>query len=179
MFFVLTGDGKGKTTCAIGMGVRACGAGKKVLMIQFMKQGGSSEEKALSQIKNFKIKSFGRHCFILPKKDIKKGMKGVAPIVKKDVMLAKQGFELAQKALKQGKRDFLILDEANIALKYGLLNLKNMVKFLKKYGEQKDIVLTGRYCPKEIMRLADLVSEVKEIKHYFRKGVKQRKGIEC
>lgn len=162
MIYILTGNGKGKTTSALGMGLRAAGVGKKVLMVQFLKTGSSSEIKAIKKINNFKVKSFGR--------------RGFGPYSEKDSQLAKLGFLFAKKATK--KYHLLILDEINTVLKLKLLELKDAVEFLKECGSSLDIVLTGRHCPKEIIKMADLVTELKVIKHYFKKGVKARKGIE-
>ncbi len=182
MIYILTGDGKGKTTSAIGMGVRAVGAGKKVLMIQFLKSGGSSEEKVIKKIKNFQVKSLGRKGFFLPKESLAENpelkKKGVKPLTEKDFKLAKQGFDLTCKAAQSKKYDILILDEICVILKFGLIDIKEILDFLKKYGQKLDIVLIGRDCPKEIIRIADLVTDFKEIKHYYQKGIKARKGIE-
>lgn len=164
MIYVLTGNGKGKTTSAIGTGIRAIGAGKKVMMAQFLKDGTSSEIKAVAKIKNFRIKSFGR--------------KGFGPYSKKDSQLAKLGFLFAQEAARSKKCDLLILDEINMAMNFNLLEIGEVIEFLKEYDKNIDIVLTGRHCPKEIIKIADLVTEFKEVKHYFRKGIKARRGIE-
>ena len=164
MIYALTGDGKGKTTSAIGMGIRAVGAGKKVLMAQFLKDGSSSEIAVLRKIKNFKVKSFGRP--------------GFGPYSENDSQLAKLGFLFARKEAKSKKYDLLILDEINVTLHFELLGPKDVIAFLKEYGKKIDIVLTGRYCPRKIIKIADLATEFKEVKHYFKKGIKARKGIE-
>lgn len=184
--FVITGNGKGKTTSAIGMGIRAVGAGKKVLMIQFMKPG-SSESRAIKKIKNFKIKSFGQPFFVLPKPELERKPElketfGVKPISRKDFELSKEAFYLAKKSARVFgggvKYDIIILDEICVALKYGLLKLNEAIGFIKKYGKKLEIVLTGRHCPKEIIEMADLVSEIKEVKHYYKKGIRAKMGIE-
>lgn len=164
MIYVLTGNGKGKTTSALGMGLRAAGANKKVLMAQFLKDGSSSEIKAIKKIRGFVIKSFGR--------------RGFGPYFEKDRLLSKSGFIFAKEATLSKKYGLLILDEINIALDFKLLHIKEVIDFLKEYGKNLDVVLTGRYCPKEIIKIADLVTEFKEVKHYFKKGVAARKGIE-
>lgn len=164
MIYVLTGKGKGKTTSALGMGLRAVGAGKKVLMVQFLKTGFSSEIKAIKKIRGFIVKSFGRP--------------GFGPYSEKDSQLAKLGFLFAEKAAKSRKYNLLILDEINTTLKFKLLNIKEVIEFLKEYGRTLDVVLTGRYCPRQILKIADLVTEFKEIKHYFKEGVRARRGIE-
>ena len=182
MIYILTGNGKGKTTSALGMGVRAAGAGMKVFMIQFLKTGVSSENKIIKKIKNFQVKSFGRPGFFLPEKELKKNPQlkklGVKPFSKKDFDLAKNGFELAKKIAKENRSNLLILDEINLAIHSGLISEKKVLDFLRENKGKMDIVLTGRYCPKEIIKIADLVTEMKEKKHYYKKGKKARKGIE-
>jgi len=181
MIFVFTGNGKGKTTSAIGMGMRAAGAGKKVLMLQFLKTG-SSENKTIKKTKNFDIKSFGREGFFLPQSKLGKKPelkeKGIKPLSEKDLKLFQKGFDLAKKAANSGKYQLLILDEIIIGLKFGLIKKKEIMDFLERYGEKLDIVLTGRYCSEEIIRIADLVTEMKEIKRPYQEKVKARKGIE-
>jgi len=164
MIYVFTGNGKGKTTSAVGMGVRAVGAGKKILMVQFLKAGASSEINVIKKIKGFIVKSFGRP--------------GFGPYSKKDSRLAKSGFLFAKKSAGSGKYELLILDEINVALKFKLIEKKEVIEFLRGYGKNLDIVLTGRYCPKEIIKIADLITEFKEVKHYFKKKTKAKSGIE-
>ncbi|MBI2626510.1 MAG: cob(I)yrinic acid a,c-diamide adenosyltransferase, partial [Candidatus Nealsonbacteria bacterium] len=158
MIFVFTGNGKGKTTSALGMALRAAGAGKKVLMVQFLKDGSSSEIKIIKKIKNFKVRSFGRP--------------GFGPYSEKDSQLARLGFLFANNIAKLKKCDLLVLDEFNAALKFKLIDLREAIEFLKEYGRKLDIVLTGRYCPKEIVRMADLATEFKEVRHYYTKNKK-------
>ena len=162
MIFVLTGNGKGKTTSALGMGIRIAGAGKKVLMIQFLKTSASSENKALKCIKNFDIKAFGK--------------KGFAPFGGKDALLAKRGMRFLEK--EAPKYQMIIMDEVNMALDFSLLDSKEILSFLDEYGGSKHIVLTGRNANKEICAKADLITEFKEVKHYFHEGIKAVKGIE-
>ncbi|RLC34643.1 MAG: cob(I)yrinic acid a,c-diamide adenosyltransferase [Candidatus Nealsonbacteria bacterium] len=146
MIYVFTGNGKGKTSAAIGMAVRAVGAGEKVLMVQFLKDGKSSEIKAIKKIKNFDIRQ---------EKDL----------------------NFLEKTAKR-KYNLVILDEVNVAMKFGLLGVKEVSDILKQYRKKPDLVLTGRWCPKEIIKMADLVTELKEIKHYYKKGVKAKRGRE-
>ncbi|MFA5767552.1 MAG: cob(I)yrinic acid a,c-diamide adenosyltransferase [Candidatus Paceibacterota bacterium] len=162
MIFVLTGKGKGKTTSAVGMGIRAAGAGKAVLMIQFLKDGSSSENKAIAKIRNFKVKAFGR--------------KGFAPYGDKDRALAKKALDFLRKEI--GGFQMAILDEINVALDKKMVEIGEIVPILEKYGKSKDLVLTGRNAPAVIVKKADLVTEFKEVKHYFNKGIKAKKGIE-
>jgi len=191
MIYVLTGNGKGKTTSGIGMGIRAVGAGKKVLMVQFLKTKSlTSESAVIEKIKNFEIESFGREGFFLPQRELKKNPElkkmGVKALSKKDFQLAKRGFNLIKKAAESKKYQLLILDEICIAIYFGLIDKKDILSFLKKISkkaypgnaEEFDIVLTGRYCPKEIIKIADLVTEMKEIRHYYQRKIEAREGIE-
>ena len=163
MIFVLTGRGKGKTTSAVGMGIRAAGAGQKVLMIQFLKTGASSENKVIKNIKNFDFKSFGRN--------------GFASFNEKDALLAKKAMRFLEQEAKKYK--MIILDEINMALHFNLLDSRDVLSFLETYARSKHIVLTGRGAKKEILAKADLITEFKEIRHHFKQGIKAAKGIEC
>jgi cob(I)alamin adenosyltransferase len=182
MIFIFTGNGKGKTTSGIGMGVRAVGAGKKVLMVQFLKPGDSSEVKIIKKIKGFDVQSFGRKGFFLPKKEIKKHpefkRKGIKAFSDEDFRLVKDGFSFVEKLAKVKKYNLLILDEINVVLYFKLLEKEKVLKLLKKFKKKLDIVLTGRHCPKEIIEIADLVTEFRERKHYFKKDKRAKKGIE-
>lgn len=182
MIFVFTGSGKGKTTAALGMGLRAVGAGNKVLMIQFLKtEDGSSENKAIKKIKNFDIESFGRAGFFLPYDQLKNHSQsevGISPISESDIALAKKGWNFAKEVSEAEKYQLLILDEIITALNLGLIDKEKILGFIKKYRDKMDIVLTGRNCPKEIIEMADLVTRCQEVKHYYQKGQKARRGIE-
>jgi len=167
MLQIYTGNGKGKTTAALGLGLRAVGAGKRVLLIQFLKDGQSSEVKAIKKIPGFDYRNFG-----------KKGFINKNNLTKKDFDLAEQSFNFAQKALKSRKYDCIILDEINIVLGLELLKTDDLIKLIKTIPPKTEIILTGRNAPKKLIQIADLVTEMKEIKHYFKKGVKARKGIE-
>ena len=168
MLQVYTGQGKGKTTSSLGLALRAIGSGKKVLLIQFLKDGRSSEIKTIRKyLPNFKVKSYGRPVFLTKTK-----------LLKKDYQLASQGLNLAKNALKRGKYDLVILDEINIAVDFGLVSKNNLLKLLKAVPKKIEIILTGRGAKKEIIEKADLVTEMKEVKHYFKESIKARKGIE-
>ncbi len=168
MIQIYTGNGKGKTTAALGLGLRAVGHGKKVIMIQFMKgKINYGELNAVKLLKNFKIEQYGRPDFV--DKDHP---------AKIDIELAKKGFERAREIIKGKKYDIVILDELNVAVDYGLIPVKEVVELLKKIPKKMEIIITGRYMPEEFQGYADLISEIIEIKHYFLKGVKARKGIE-
>jgi cob(I)alamin adenosyltransferase len=161
---VYTGNGKGKTTAALGLALRAAGAGLKVYIAQFIKGRPYSELKALKKFRNIKVEQCGRSCFIRRKP------------VQTDIACAKNGFAKIKKIAY--RYNVIILDEVNIALHLRLLELKEVVCFLKALPKKTEIILTGRFAPPEIMKLADLVSEIKEVKHYFKRSIPARRGIE-
>ena len=163
MIEVYTGNGKGKTTAAIGLAIRALGHSKRVYLIQFLKTQLSGELRILKKLKDIRFYCFGR------KKFCRKGN-----LSQKDYSLAQQGFAKAKFIVERSKPDMLILDELNLVLYFGLLPLAEVVEFLKEIPRDIEIVITGRRAPKEIAKLADLVSEVKEIKHYSREGYLNR-----
>jgi len=163
---VYTGNGKGKTTAALGLAIRAVGAGLKVFIGQFIKGRNYSEINAFKKIKNIKIEQFGRHCFIEREPN------------KKDIALARSGLERVRKIISIGIYDMVILDEVNVALKLGLLKLEDVISLIKNTSKKTELVLTGRNAHPEILKIADLVSEIKDKKHYYKKGQKARKGIE-
>jgi cob(I)alamin adenosyltransferase len=165
MIQVYTGEGKGKTTAAIGLAIRAAGAGKKVYICQFAKGIASAEMNSLKKIKNIKLERFGACGFIRKTK-------------KNDLESANEGLCACAKAVKSGKYDMIILDEVNIAINLKLLDSKDICALIERIPKKTEVVLTGRYASKKIIECADLVSEIKEVKHYFNKGVKARKGIE-
>ncbi len=167
MIQVYTGKGKGKTTAALGLSLRASGAGLKVCIIQFLKKGCYSEINALRLIENIRLEQCGRGCFLKGKPSAR------------DFLLAKKGLEKARKALLSGIYSMVILDEINVALKLGLLKIEEVVSLLKTAPKKTELVLTGRYLHPRIKKLAHLVSEIKEVKHYFSSGIKCRKGFEC
>ena len=168
MIFVYTGDGKGKTTAAIGQAIRAIGYGKKVLTVQFIKspKWPSGEEKmALNFRPFFKIKKFGEG-FVLPKSDLRKHKAA-----------AENGWLYAKKAIESGKWDLIILDEINVAVDLQLLKISSIINFLKK-NKDSFIILTGRNAPKEFIEIADLATEMKEVRHSYQKGILAKKGVE-
>ncbi|MEO0093774.1 MAG: cob(I)yrinic acid a,c-diamide adenosyltransferase [candidate division WOR-3 bacterium] len=168
MIQVYTGDGKGKTTAAIGQAIRALGHNFKVLMIQFMKGDKSyGEIVATKDIPNFEIRQFGLPTFV------KKGEPSP-----EDIRLAQEGLNFAKKALQSNQYQMIILDEINVAIDYGLVKLAEVLELIKICPKSIELVLTGRYAPKELIDLADLVSEIKEIKHPYTKGYVSREGID-
>ena len=166
MIQVYTGNGKGKTTAALGLALRAAGAGLKVYICQFLKGKEYCELIALKKFKNIKIEQFGTNCFI---------RKSPA---KKDIELARRALKAISKVIKEKKYGVVILDEINVALSLNLLKLKDVINLVRKAPAKMELILTGRNAPAKILKLADLVSEIKEVKHYFKKGVNARKGIE-
>jgi cob(I)alamin adenosyltransferase len=166
MIQVYTGTGKGKTTAALGLCLRAAGAGMRIYVCQFIKGRAYSELSSLKKFRNIKVEQFGRGCFIRKSPG------------KTDITLAEKGLEKINKIINDNEFDLIVLDEANVALDLGLLKTKRIVDILKAAPKKTEIVLTGRNAPKEIIRLADLVSYIKEVKHYYRRGVKCRRGIE-
>jgi len=164
---VYTGNGKGKTTAAIGLGIRATGEGLKVIMIQFMKGRRYSELDTLQHLKNFTVVQFGRDEFVSREKP-----------EQVDVDLARKGFAYAREIIQKGGYDLLILDEINVAVDFHLIALKDVIELLENKPETMELVLTGRYACPEIIKHADIVSEILEIKHPYQKGVQSRKGID-
>jgi len=167
MIHVYTGEGKGKTTAALGLALRALGQGKRVCLIQFMKKGDFGEIKAFKKYKKITVKQFGRRSFVNLKKP---GLE--------DRQAAQKGIAYAKKAIKARKYKLVILDEINVAVKFNLLPLAKVLSLLKKVPLSTEIVLTGRFAHAKILKRADLVTEMKARKHYFNKGIRARKGIE-
>jgi cob(I)alamin adenosyltransferase len=165
---VYTGNGKGKTSAAFGLALRAIGRGLKVYVVQFIKGGFDyGELYVVDKLPNFKLKAFGRGEFVTEK-----------PPGKEDVELAQEALALAEQVVKNGEYDIVILDEINVALNLKLTNLNRVLELIKNKPKHVELVLTGRYAPKEIIEAADLVTEMKEVKHPFNKGYQARKGIE-
>jgi len=167
LIHVYTGNGKGKTTAAIGLGIRAAGNNLKVLMIQFMKGRRYSELDALEHIKNFTVVQFGRDEFVS-----KEHPEQI------DIDLAQKGLTYAKDVIQKGTYDLVILDEINVALDYHLIALQDVLRVLQEKPETVEVVLTGRYAPPDIVKDADVVSEILEIKHPYQTGITSRKGID-
>ena len=165
---VYTGNGKGKTTAAFGQALRAIGQGYNVFVLQFMKGRKYGEFIAAKKyLPNLTIRMSGLDSFVM--------RDNPAAI---DIELAQKGLDVARKAIMSGKYDMVILDEINVALDFKLIDLKDVIKLLKNKPPAINLILTGRYAPAEIIKLADTVSEVKEIKHHYNAGIKDRAGIE-
>ena len=162
---IYTGDGKGKTTAALGLATRAAGHGMKVIFIQFMKGEEGGEHFFSRDFKPFQIMQFG-------KGDLFR---------KTDAELAAecmQAYQFAEKALTGGNYDMVILDEIFIAHWRGLVSLQQILDLIQKKPAGVELVMTGRKAPPEIIKRADLVTEMLMIKHPFMEGIDQRKGIE-
>jgi cob(I)alamin adenosyltransferase len=167
MLQIYTGNGKGKTTAAIGLAIRHLGYNKKVCLIQFMKKNLKYGEIVfLNKIKNIDIFQFGTQEFV--------DKENPKPV---DIQEAEKGLKKAEEALKSKKYDLIILDELNVALDFNLLELSKVLALLDDIKDQ-EVVITGRYAPPELIARADLVTGMKEIKHYYKEGVEAREGIE-
>lgn len=165
---VYTGDGKGKTSAAFGLVLRAVGRGFRVYVIQFIKGGFDyGELYAVKHLPNLELRAFGQGKFVTR-----------MPPDKKDVALAGEAFALAKRVVESGEYDVVVLDEVNVALHLGLLSVGEVVALIKNKPKHVELVLTGRYALEEIVELADLVTEMREVKHPYKRGVKPRKGIE-
>jgi len=165
---VYTGDGKGKTSAAFGLALRAVGRGLKVYIVQFIKGGFDyGELYVVNKLPNLTLKAFGRGLFVTHK-----------PPDEVDVALAEEAFKLAKEVVESGEYDMVILDEINVALSLKLISLEKVLDLIKRKPEHVELILTGRYAPKEIIEAADLVTEMREIKHPYRKGCPARMGID-
>ena len=164
---VYTGDGKGKTTAALGLCLRAAGAGYTVFVIQFLKHGAYSEVKALHYFVDcITLEQFGQRGFI-------RGAPTPA-----DIRLAQQGMDRAQEVLAQGEHDILVLEEINVAVSLGLVSEAALLSLIAIKPPHVEMILTGRGATDGILQAADLVTEMKGVKHYYEKGVRARAGIE-
>ncbi len=162
---VYTGNGKGKTTAALGLCIRAAGAGLRVVFIQFMKGQYTSEEESLKKL-GIEFHQGGKPEFIVgqPKKE--------------DIEAAVKTLELAREKATSGEYDVVILDEINVAVYLGLIEEEDVLKLMNDKSDGTELVLTGRYATEKVIKRADLVTEMREVKHYFNAGVEERVGIE-
>lgn len=166
---VYTGNGKGKTTAALGLSVRAAGHGLRTVIIQFMK--GWIDYGELGGVRMLapyvEIRQAGRDTFV-----------NKADPDPEDVRLARDGWAAARETVLGKKADIVVLDELNCALDFGLLPLDEVLDLIRRKPDGMELILTGRGAPKEIMEIADLVTEMKDIKHYYNSGVDARVGVE-
>jgi cob(I)alamin adenosyltransferase len=166
---VYTGNGKGKTTAAIGLAVRALGSGLKALFVQFMKNYPYGEVRILQKLhEDLVLKRYGDDDFVFKKQ---------APS-KKLLAHMHKGLEDARQAMLSNAFDLIILDEILVSIYFKLFTTEEILDFMRQKPPRVELVLTGRYCPPEIQSAADLVTEMKEIRHYYSKGIAARKGIE-
>ena len=164
---VYTGNGKGKTTAALGLSIRAAGAGLKVFIVQFLKMGDYSEIKALEKFSDLiTIEQYGLGRFVRGKPS------------PEDIEAGRKGLEKLKSIIAAGEHDVVVIEEGNVAVMCGLFSAQDLLDVIDLKPEDMEIVITGRGAAPEIIEKADLVTEMKEIKHYYQKGVKARVGIE-
>lgn len=169
LIIVHTGNGKGKTTAALGLAFRALGNGFKVCMLQFIKGTWKyGELKAAEKFENFEIIPMGKGFVNL----------GAEKPDPKDVEAAKEAFDKAKEVILSKNYDMVILDEINYAILYKLIDVNDVLDVLKRKPENLHVVLTGRNAHEKIIEIADLVTEMREIKHPYQKGIKAQRGIE-
>ncbi|MCG8531006.1 MAG: cob(I)yrinic acid a,c-diamide adenosyltransferase [Desulfovibrionales bacterium] len=163
---VYTGNGKGKTTASLGLALRAAGAGFNVFIVQFMKQGNYSEIKALSKFDNITVEQYGAGKFVKgqPSEDEKAA--------------ARKGYERLCQLIKENSHDLIIAEESNVAVLCGLISESEQLALIDLKPENMELVFTGRGASEALKDRADLVTEMKEIKHYYQQGVSARVGIE-
>ncbi len=164
---VYTGDGKGKTTAAFGLALRAVGAGLRVYIAQFVKGMVYSELTSIERFSDLvTLKQYGRGCFIRNEP------------TEEDIQLAREALKEVTEIVISGNYDLVTLDEANIAIFYNLFSVDELLALIEAKPEGVEMVITGRRADPRLIERADLVTEMKEIKHYYAKGVEARKGIE-
>ncbi len=164
---VYTGDGKGKTTAALGLALRASGCGLKVFLAQFAKGRPSGELSALERLADLvTVRQYGRESFLV-------GEPGA-----EDLRLARAGWQEVRRVAAQAEYDLLILDEIGIALHYGLVSAAELLELMAARPATMELVLTGRKMPPEVLERADLVTEMRALKHYHERGMPARRGIE-
>lgn len=168
MLQVYTGTGKGKTTAALGVALRASGYGMKTLMLSFLKDDPEyGEARAAKNLPWFALRQVGRDAFV--------NFRNPDPI---DLKMCRDGWEEAKKAISSHAADIIILDELNIVLATQMLPTQEIVDFLREHKNNVEVITTGRGAPEELIKIADLVTDMSEVKHYFHKGVSSRNGID-
>ncbi|HID26277.1 MAG TPA: cob(I)yrinic acid a,c-diamide adenosyltransferase [Methanosarcinales archaeon] len=165
---VYTGTGKGKTTAALGTALRAVGHGFHVIVIQFLKGNyGYGEVQAIKLLPNFEIYQYGRKEFAVPRCPTEEDLEGI-----------NKAYEHAVQALLSEKYDLVILDEVLVAIDFEFLETAKVIDLIKIKPPNVELILTGRNAQNEIIEVADLVTEMREVKHPFQKGISARKGID-
>jgi cob(I)alamin adenosyltransferase len=166
---VYTGNGKGKTTAAIGQAVRAAGYGLKTYFVMFMKEFPYNEVKSLERLEDLiTIVQVGQDDFVYKK----------VPPSEEEKSKVRNGLAEVKEKMLNGEYDLIVLDEILVSIYFGLISKEEVVSFIDAKPQNVELVMTGRYCPQEIIDKADLVTEMKEVKHYYEKGELARKGIE-
>jgi len=164
-----TGNGKGKTTAAMGLAFRAMGRGMKTYIGQFMKGQLYGELNAAQMVADYiTIEQYGRNTFVHV----------TIPPNPEDVQMAQNGLRKAIDAISSGKYDIVVLDEITTALYFRLVTVEEILTIVANKPQNLELVITGRYAPPELIEEADLVTEMKEVKHYYQKGINARDGIE-
>ena len=164
---VYTGNGKGKTTAALGLAIRAAGAGLKVFIAQFNKKGDFSEIKALKRFADLiTVEQYGLGRFTDGKP------------LPEDIKAARKGLKRVKSILSAGEYQVVVLEEANVATKYGLFSVQDLLSVMLAKPDTVELVITGRGASPRIIENADLVTEMKAVKHYYQKGIRARIGIE-
>lgn len=164
---VYTGNGKGKTTAALGLALRAAGAGFRVYIAQFVKGMKYSELDVLPRLSDYiTLKQYGRDCFIEREP------------TNEDIQAAQEGLKEVKEIMCSGEYQMIILDEANIAIYFNLFSVDDLLDFMREKPRGVELVITGRKADTRVIEAADLVTEMKEIKHYYQKGIEARSGIE-
>lgn len=164
---IYTGDGKGKTTAALGLALRASGHGMRTYVGQFMKGQPYGELDALRDHPLITIEQYGDVRCIRREE-----------VTPEHITQAQRGLEQAREAMRSGQYDIVVLDEVNVTVWFGLLTVEEVLAFLDERPAHVEVILTGRRAPQELIERADLVTEMREVKHYYRQGVAARKGIE-
>ena len=163
---VYTGNGKGKTTASLGLAIRAAGAGLKVFILQFMKQGDYSEIKALSKFDTIDVAQYGAGKFVKGKPS------------EEEIQSCREGYQRLCQLIQANEHDLIIAEESNVAVMCGLITPEEQLALIDMKPENMELVFTGRGATEELVERADLVTEMTEIKHYYKKGVAARVGIE-
>jgi cob(I)alamin adenosyltransferase len=164
---IYTGNGKGKTTAALGLSLRAAGAGLKVLIVQFLKKGDYSEIRALERFSDrITVEQYGMGRFVRGKPS------------EEDIAAGRHGLDRIRKALSDRLYDLVVIEEGNVAAGCGLFPVEALLEIIRNRPESVELVITGRGADPRIIEAADLVTEMTEVKHYFKRGVRARTGIE-
>jgi cob(I)alamin adenosyltransferase len=166
---IYTGNGKGKTTAAVGQAIRAAGHKLRTLIIMFMKDYPYGEIRGLESLADrIRVEQYGNDAFVFSKQ----------PPSDEDIATARRALARAREALLAKEYDIVILDEICVAVYFKLLSAEDVMPLLTEKPDEVELILTGRYCPPQWIEKADLVSEMKEIKHYYRHGILAREGFE-